>query len=428
MPTLIAVVSQGDVDETLLSIVWQNLHPLTRRRGGRIRQARRRSRPGEVARLDAASPAGGRAAPGRLEGPPEAAVCLALEAPAKGRPRARFSTLRAGRWKSWPIGSEERLAPRRLNARSSATRQPGRSGRSSPANPARRSTSIPPWSRPRGAIRPRSRPSATPWPRARPRRPRDYRPSKPLIGLGDPSILDVVGPALVDPGRIGRVPGRTSRGARSARQSPQSPTWSLKSYADLEPDLRPKAIELLTQRPAWAKALLDAVARKAIPDSALNLNQIRKLAASKDRELADRVKSIWGIVRESRNPAREAGHRADEGDARGRPRRPRRRRRRLQERLRPVPQDLRRRAGGRPRDHPQRPGVLRATALQRLRPQPRHRPRLPGHDRGDDRRPGPHRPRRRGQPGAGRSQAPGGQARDSCRGRPSRSRSSARSR
>ena len=37
----------------------------------------------------------------------------------------------------------------------------------------------------------------------------------------------------------------------------------------------------------------------------MNVNQVRKLAASKYGDLADRVRSIWGIVRESRNPGRE---------------------------------------------------------------------------------------------------------------------------
>ena len=62
---------------------------------------------------------------------------------------------------------------------------------------------------------------------------------------------------------------------------------------------------MLTQRTPWTKALLDAIARKVVADSSLNLNQIRKIASNKDREIADRVKTIWGTVREARNPARE---------------------------------------------------------------------------------------------------------------------------
>jgi putative heme-binding domain-containing protein len=61
----------------------------------------------------------------------------------------------------------------------------------------------------------------------------------------------------------------------------------------------------LTQRASWTKALLGAVERKVVPTSALNINQIRQLGSSKDREVAERVKATFGTVREGRNPARE---------------------------------------------------------------------------------------------------------------------------
>ncbi len=48
----------------------------------------------------------------------------------------------------------------------------------------------------------------------------------------------------------------------------------------LEPELKPRAIELLTGRPAWAKLLLASIARDEIPRQALNVNQVRKLLAS----------------------------------------------------------------------------------------------------------------------------------------------------
>ncbi len=71
------------------------------------------------------------------------------------------------------------------------------------------------------------------------------------------------------------------------------------------PEFKPRAIELLTERPAWAKALLSAVADKTIPASALNVTQLRKLQGSKDPGIAGAVKAIWGTIREGRNPRRE---------------------------------------------------------------------------------------------------------------------------
>ncbi len=79
----------------------------------------------------------------------------------------------------------------------------------------------------------------------------------------------------------------------------------LTSYPDMEPVLKPKAIELLTQRPAWSRALIAAVEAKAIPTSALNVNQLRRLQASRDRDIADKIKAIWGSIRQGRNEQRE---------------------------------------------------------------------------------------------------------------------------
>ena len=126
-----------------------------------------------------------------------------------------------------------------------------------------------------------------------------------LVGTGDASVLDFVGPAIVD-GASGSPRFRGEMlGAMGRLDSPRVPEVVLKAYPRLDSDLKPRAVELLTQRTGWTLALLDAVDRKEVATSALNVNQIRKLSASNDRALADRVRSIWGIVREARNPARE---------------------------------------------------------------------------------------------------------------------------
>ncbi|MHB1559628.1 MAG: c-type cytochrome, partial [Isosphaeraceae bacterium] len=77
------------------------------------------------------------------------------------------------------------------------------------------------------------------------------------------------------------------------------------AYPKLDEALKPRAIELLTERPAWTKALLAAVAEKKVATSALNVTQLRQLQHSKDPEIARQVKSIWGTIRERRAPGRE---------------------------------------------------------------------------------------------------------------------------
>jgi putative heme-binding domain-containing protein len=76
-------------------------------------------------------------------------------------------------------------------------------------------------------------------------------------------------------------------------------------YPNMESDLQPRAVELLTQRTQWAKPLLNAIADKKIPANALSVNHIRKLLASKDADIIKEVKAHWGTLREERNPQRE---------------------------------------------------------------------------------------------------------------------------
>jgi putative membrane-bound dehydrogenase-like protein len=79
----------------------------------------------------------------------------------------------------------------------------------------------------------------------------------------------------------------------------------LGAFSSLPPELKPRVIELLTERSSWSKALLDAIEAKQVPSAALNVNQLRRLQKNKEPEITDRVKKIWGTIREGRNPDRE---------------------------------------------------------------------------------------------------------------------------
>src|SRR5262249_47030989 len=70
-------------------------------------------------------------------------------------------------------------------------------------------------------------------------------------------------------------------------------------------ELKPRALELLIQRPVWSKALLAAIAARRISSSMLSVNQLRRLLESKDPEIASRAKALLGTVRAGRNPDRE---------------------------------------------------------------------------------------------------------------------------
>ncbi len=79
----------------------------------------------------------------------------------------------------------------------------------------------------------------------------------------------------------------------------------LASYGQLEAELRPRAIGLLTQRRAWAEGLLDAIGAGQIPPSALNANQVRQLLIEADDALTARINKQWGSVRSDRDPRRD---------------------------------------------------------------------------------------------------------------------------
>ncbi|MBA3315722.1 MAG: c-type cytochrome [Planctomycetaceae bacterium] len=88
-------------------------------------------------------------------------------------------------------------------------------------------------------------------------------------------------------------------------ESPQVADAMLSSYDSLEPELRPRAIELLAQRPAWGERLVAAVEAKQIPKDAVGVNQVRRLVSSNDEALAAKATAIWGTIREGRSPERE---------------------------------------------------------------------------------------------------------------------------
>ena len=126
-----------------------------------------------------------------------------------------------------------------------------------------------------------------------------------LISIGDGRILDAVGTILADP-EDGSPDFRGKALAALGRlDNPKVAAVVLDAYPKLEPATRPGAIELLTQRASWSRALIDAVKADAISKDAVNVTQIRKLQGVRDGELAKLAKDTFGIVREGRSPERD---------------------------------------------------------------------------------------------------------------------------
>jgi putative heme-binding domain-containing protein len=135
--------------------------------------------------------------------------------------------------------------------------------------------------------------------------PRRLQALEALIAARDPSLPDAVSAALAG-GKTNPPEFRAAAlGALGRLDQPWVAGAVLQNYERLEPDLQPKAVELLTQRGDWAMQLLEAIGQKKLPASALNVNQVQKLLASPDAKLVEKVRAQWGSVRTERNPARE---------------------------------------------------------------------------------------------------------------------------
>jgi putative heme-binding domain-containing protein len=79
----------------------------------------------------------------------------------------------------------------------------------------------------------------------------------------------------------------------------------LAAYPALPPELKARGVNLLTHRPEWTKALLDAIASKRLPTSVLNLTHLRKLKQSRDSIILEQLNALWGTIRDGRDPKRE---------------------------------------------------------------------------------------------------------------------------
>ncbi len=126
-----------------------------------------------------------------------------------------------------------------------------------------------------------------------------------LIASGDKSALVIgtslaVGPEIGSLDFLGKVVAALGR-----MDDPEVAPRLLSPFRFKSPELNPKVIELLTQRPSWSRALCEAVVAKTVPADLVNANQIRKMQASPDASLVALAKSTFGTVREGRNPERD---------------------------------------------------------------------------------------------------------------------------
>jgi putative membrane-bound dehydrogenase-like protein len=299
LPTLVDVLVRSGDDKLIPHVVWQNLHPMLEEQGGQYLQLIQTHGVKQSPIIDSLMP---RVIDRLLSGrnpEPIAALVAVLSAEAKSDPVLLQKCLAAltGKLENHEI-APERLAQLRPQLEPLVRKiLTGPNGDALYPDAAFLAAT---WRDPQALEVVRAYFVSADQPAA--------RRARALIGLvaaGDASLEKTVGDVL---GNVQASPVELRSAALSSMARIEA-AWVaqvvLANYGRLEPELRPKAIELLTERRIWAEQLLDAIGRQEIPAAALNANQVRQLLVGGDDALAERVKARWGSVRGDRDPRRE---------------------------------------------------------------------------------------------------------------------------
>ncbi len=131
------------------------------------------------------------------------------------------------------------------------------------------------------------------------------RALRALLGADEASIVEFAGEVLATPASLPRELLIETLSALGKIDRPEVATLVLQRHDALPPAVRPRAIDLLSQRPSWARALLDRIESGKIDSRSLNVTQLRRLLGLGDEGITRRVQATWGKVREGRNPDRE---------------------------------------------------------------------------------------------------------------------------
>lgn len=115
-----------------------------------------------------------------------------------------------------------------------------------------------------------------------------------LLAVRDPGLPPLLRQLLSDPA----VRSACLKGL-AAYDDPATPEAILAVYGSLDGTERRDALNTLASRPAYARALVEAVASGSIPRSQLTADLVRQLRSLKDAVLAGRLTEIWGVMQET---------------------------------------------------------------------------------------------------------------------------------
>jgi len=124
-----------------------------------------------------------------------------------------------------------------------------------------------------------------------------------MLSAGHPQATDMVTRYLQsssqDRDEIGRVIQTLGKS-----DSQVIATLLLEQLETLSAENRPKAIEVLLQRPAWTLMLLSQIESGKLPKDILSVNQLQRLVSTSSSEVGERIAAIYGTIRSGRDPSR----------------------------------------------------------------------------------------------------------------------------
>jgi putative heme-binding domain-containing protein len=115
-----------------------------------------------------------------------------------------------------------------------------------------------------------------------------------LLAAGDRELAPVLQGLIAD----GTLRGAALRGLASYDDA-RTPPVILRAYGSFSSAEKRDALNTLASRPAYGKALLDAVSAKKVAAADLPADLVRQLRNLRDKELDKRIAEVWGVVRAS---------------------------------------------------------------------------------------------------------------------------------
>lgn len=92
----------------------------------------------------------------------------------------------------------------------------------------------------------------------------------------------------------------------SVYEDAKTPALALSYYDQLSPDDRSEVISVLVSRPAYARALLDAVANGRLKRADISAFHARQIASLGNKELNERLTNLWGELRKTQTEKQHA--------------------------------------------------------------------------------------------------------------------------